>query len=273
MNNVVPFKDRQIGDFMCPPARTVNIGGVVLLGAGPGDPDLLTIKGVKALNAADVVVYDRLVNPLIVAMAPQACQRIYVGKRKQAHSLPQDKICELLVSLAREGKQVVRLKGGDPFVFGRGGEELEALDAAGIPWEVIPGITAAMGCGAAAGIALTHRDCAHALTLMTAHRKNGELAFNWDLALQTGQTLAFYMGLSVAEELAQGLIDRGKAATTPVAVIANGACRDQQIVVAELATLGAALAKTPLPSPALIIVGDVVARRSALLEVAAVAGR
>ena len=271
MKKVIPFKNREIDDFIVPSSRSPVVGRVTLLGAGPGDPELMTLKGVRALEQADVLVYDRLVNPQVLDFAGDHCEKIYVGKRKDVHSLPQDKICELLVSLARQGKTVVRLKGGDPFVFGRGGEELDVLEAAGVPWQVIPGITAATGCAASTGIPLTHRDCAHALTFITAHRKNGELNFNWDLALQRDQTVVFYMGLSVVADIAAGLIARGKDAATPVAVVANGSRHDQQIVAATLDTIGEQLQQVSLPSPALIILGEVVNHRSQLLSVAGTA--
>ena len=269
MSNVIPFKNIEIEDYINRKFNYGGLGSVCLLGAGPGDPELMTIKGMRALAGADVVVYDRLVNPQLLSLTSPSCEKIYVGKRKDRHSLPQDKIGELLVSLAREGKTVVRLKGGDPFIFGRGGEELDILEAQGIPWQVIPGITAATGCAAATGIPLTHRDCAHALTFITAHRRNGELNFNWQLALQEDQTLVFYMGLSVVAEIAAGLIARGKAANTPIAVIANGSCSDQQLVVACLADIGAVVAGSDLPSPALIVVGDVVSHRNSLQAVVA----
>ncbi len=261
---VIPFKARELDSYLPEDTLCGRPGKVVLLGAGPGDPELMTIKGMRALQIADVVVYDRLVNPEILAMAPAASKKIYVGKRKDKHSLPQEKISELLVSLAKTGSRVVRLKGGDSFVFGRGGEELDVLAANQIPWEVIPGITAATGCAAVTGIPLTHRDCAHALTFITAHRKNGELAFNWNLAMQEQQTVVFYMGLSVLGEIADGLISRGRAAATPIAVIANGSREDQKIVVATLSTVEAVVASSPLPSPALIILGEVVAKRAVL---------
>lgn len=273
MNNVIPFQNRTIDDYLYKAqesGKPLRTGSVVLVGAGPGDPELLTIKGMRALQAADAVVYDRLVNPEILLFAGRESEKIYVGKRKDQHSLPQEKICALLVTLAREGKRVVRLKGGDPFVFGRGGEELDELEAAGIPWEVIPGITAATGCAAATGIPLTHRDCAHALTFITAHRRNGELNFNWELALQKDQTVVFYMGLSVAADIAAGLMARGRASSTPVAVIANGSRQCQQMVVATLATLGETLNDIDLPSPALIVLGEVVNQRSALQQIAPV---
>ena len=267
MKKVIPFKNREIDDFIVPSSPSSVVGRVTLLGAGPGDPELMTLKGVRALEQADVLVYDRLVNPEILGFAGDDCEKIYVGKRKDVHSLPQDKICELLVSLARQGKTVVRLKGGDPFVFGRGGEELDVLEAAGVPWQVIPGITAATGCAASTGIPLTHRDCAHALTFITAHRKHGELNLNWDLALQRDQTVVFYMGLSVVADIAAGLIARGKDAATPIAVVANGSRQDQQIVAATLATIAEQLQQVSLPSPALIILGEVVSHRARLLNV------
>lgn len=272
MNNVIPFKNREIEDYI---GRSLKVGGggasnlgsVCLLGAGPGDVELMTIKGMKALQRADVVVYDRLVNPELLALAGDQCEKIYVGKRKDKHSLPQEKICHLLVSLAMEGKFVVRLKGGDPFIFGRGGEELDVLEGAGIPCQVIPGITAATGCAAATGIPLTHRDCAHALTFITAHRRDGELKFNWELALHEDHTVVFYMGLSVVTEIAAGLIARGRAASTPIAIIANGSTPDQQVLIATLADVGETLCKSALPSPALIILGEVVKRRAGLQAV------
>ncbi len=265
---VIPFKARELEGYLSGKKNSPKPGKVILLGAGPGDPELMTLKGVKALQRAEVVVYDRLVNPEILAMASAASKKIYVGKRKDKHSLPQDKICQLLVALAKTGQQVVRLKGGDCFVFGRGGEELDILEANRIPWQVIPGITAATGCAAAAGIPLTHRDCAHALTFITAHRQQGELAFNWRLAMQQDQTVVFYMGLSVLAEIADGLIRRGRAANTPIAVIANGSRSNQKIVVATLATVADRVASCSLVSPALIILGEVVTRRAALLDMA-----
>ena len=260
MTTVIPFKR----DTTAGHAGVLNSGEVCLLGAGPGDPELMTLKGMRALESADVVVYDRLVNPALLDFTAPDCEKIYVGKRKDQHRLPQDKICDLLVALARCGKKVVRLKGGDPFIFGRGGEEIDRLEACDIPWQVIPGITAATGCAAATGIALTHRDCAHALTFITAHRQQGELRFNWELALQKDQTVVFYMGLSVVADIASGLVDRGKPADTPIAVIANGTRNDQQVVAATLATIGEAIEGRKIPSPALIVMGDVVRQRRQL---------
>jgi len=268
MTAVIPFAPKS---RTAPLRQAIEPGEVCLLGAGPGDPELMTLKGMRALEAADVVVYDRLANPELLTFTAPHCEKIYVGKRKDRHSLPQGKICDLLVALARCGKRVVRLKGGDPFIFGRGGEEIDILEENAIPWRVIPGITAATGCAASTGIPLTHRDCAHALTFITAHRRDGELTFNWDLAMQQDQTLVFYMGLSVVAEIAEGLIARGKPAGTPIAVIANGTRSDQRTVAATLADIGRALAASDLPSPALIVVGEVVAKRGQLRQVAAAA--
>lgn len=263
MTTVIPF-DSKARTKKANPRQSLQPGEVCLLGAGPGDPDLMTIKGMRALEAADVLVYDRLANPELLAFTAPNCEKIYVGKRKDRHSLPQEQICDLLVALARCDKKVVRLKGGDPFIFGRGGEEIDILEANNIPWQVIPGITAATGCAASTGIPLTHRDCAHALTFITAHRSDGELKFNWELALQKDQTVVFYMGLSVVAEIADGLIARGKAATTPIAVIANGTRQEQKVVVSTLADIGEAIANSDLPSPALIVMGEVVALRGQL---------
>lgn len=235
-----------------------------MVGAGPGDPELLTLKALRAIENADTLVYDRLVSQEIIDLAPVGCERIYVGKQKDNHSLPQDQICELLVALGRCGKRVVRLKGGDPFVFGRGGEEVDQLEAAGIEWQVIPGITAAIGCAASTGIPLTHRDHAHAITLITGHRKDGALNINFDLAAQEDQTVVFYMGLSCLAEICAELIKRGKKPTTPFAVIANGTSKDERMVVGDLATISNLVAAAELPSPALLVMGSVVGSRADL---------
>jgi uroporphyrin-III C-methyltransferase len=266
VSEVVAFRPKEIEDYLgrrLRPGRAGATGRVTLVGAGPGDPELVTLKAVRMLGSADAVVYDSLVNVALLAHAKATAERIFVGKRKDRHSLPQARINDLLVALAVEGKCVVRLKGGDPFVFGRGGEEIDALDACGVPWEVVPGITAATGCAAATGIPLTHREVAHALTFITAHRKNGALEIDWTLALRPGQTVVFYMGLSVVGEIAAGLVARGRSADTPVAVIANGTAADQRVLRSTLAGVGAEAAASDLPSPALIVVGEVAAPRAA----------
>ncbi|MGE3298288.1 MAG: uroporphyrinogen-III C-methyltransferase [Porticoccaceae bacterium] len=257
------------------PASTAigTTGRVDLVGAGPGDPELITIKAARLLERAEVVVYDRLVNPALLQYCRPDCAQIYVGKRKRCHSMPQARICELLVMLGRQGKRVVRLKGGDPFVFGRGGEEIDALNAAGIPCQVVPGITAATGCAAATGIPLTHRDHAQAVTFVTAHRQDGKLALDWSLLCRPHHTTVVYMGLSCLAEIAVGLIEQGLPTTTPVAVIANGTTDRQQEITGLLADIAGRVAQRPLPSPALLIIGDVVAARGRLTLPGSEAGR
>ena len=256
MTKVIPLKTRR----NC----TEQQGKVSLIGAGPGDPELLTLKAARLLNECDTVVFDRLVNPEILEHCRPECESIYVGKVKDHHSMPQDKICELLVALAGCGKRVVRLKGGDPFLFGRGGEEIDVLEAADISWEVVPGITAATGCAASTGIPLTHRDHAHAITFITGHRKQGELDINWQLATQNDQTVVFYMGLSNLQEIASTLISKGKPASTPIAVIANGTQSKEQTVIGDLSNIAAKTHAAKLPSPALLVMGDVVLCREQL---------
>jgi uroporphyrin-III C-methyltransferase len=245
-------------------------GRVDLVGAGPGDPELITLKAVRLLEQADVVVYDRLINPVLLQHCSATCAQIYVGKRKNCHSMPQDRICDLLVTLGLQGKRVVRLKGGDPYIFGRGGEEIDVLSKAGITCAVVPGITAATGCAAATGIPLTHRNHAQAVTFMTGHRKGdkggkgGSLDINWQLAAQPDHTTVFYMGLSCLEEISEGLQQHGPPGETPIAVIANGSTPDQREVVSTLVDIAAAVRLEDLPSPALLVVGDVVKARQLL---------
>lgn len=234
------------------------VGQVYLVGAGPGDAELITVKAMRLLKEADVIVYDRLANPVLLHYAKPRCDLIYVGKEKDQHSLPQEKICELLTSLARCGKNVVRLKGGDSFIFGRGGEEIEHLSQQGIQCSVVPGITAASGCAAATQIPLTHRDYAHAVTFITGHRQNGKMLINWDLALQKDSTVVFYMGLSNLEEITKQLIERGCPADKPFAVISQGTSSQQQVVVGTISDIVQRLKHIPLPSPALLMMGDVI---------------
>ena len=240
------------------PVDRTLFGYVHLVGAGHGDPELITVKAMRLLQEADAIVYDRLANPVLLDYAQECCDLIYVGKQKEQHSLPQDQICELLALLARCGKNVVRLKGGDPFIFGRGGEEVDHLNNQGISCSIVPGITAAIGCAAATQIPLTHRDHAHAVSFITGHRQNGELYINWDLALQKDSTVVFYMGLSNLEEITHQLIKRGCETDKPFAVVAQGTSKDQQIVVGTIGNIAARLRTTPLPSPALLIMGDVI---------------
>ena len=233
-------------------------GHVYLVGAGPGDPELLTLRGARLVAGADVVVYDNLVAPALLDLAPAAAERIYVGKKAADHSLPQEAINALLVRLAQAGKSVVRLKGGDPFIFGRGGEEMEDLLEAGITVEVVPGVTAAAGVAAYAGIPLTHRDHAHSVVFTTGFLKDGALDLDWPLLAHRGQTLVIYMGVSRLAEICAQLVAHGLPATTPVAVIERGTTHAQRIVKAELATLADEVLRAGIRPPSLTIVGDVV---------------
>lgn len=235
-----------------------TVGMVHLVGAGPGDPDLLTMKAHRLLQRADVVVYDRLVSAEVLAMTRRDAERIYVGKRRGNHSLSQDEINARLVALARAGKSVVRLKGGDPFVFGRGGEEIEALAHAGIAVEVVPGVTAALGCAASAGIPLTHRDHAQTCVFVTGHRKDGTLDLDWPMLARPRQTVVIYMGIEALPTIASQLVAHGLAASTPVALIENGTTDRERRVVGTLATIERQAARAHLQGPTLCMVGAVV---------------
>ncbi|GAC1649105.1 MAG: uroporphyrinogen-III C-methyltransferase [Herpetosiphon sp.] len=241
-------------------------GMVSLVGAGPGDPGLLTVKGMERLQACDVVVYDYLANPRLLDYCPASVERIYVGKQAARHTLSQDELNDLLVQLARQGKQVVRLKGGDPFIFGRGGEEAEVLEQAGIPWEVIPGITSGIAAPAYAGIPVTHRDFASSVAFITGHedptRPTGRI--NWS-GLATGvDTLVFYMGIGNLSVISAELIRHGRSPTTPVAVIRWGTHPTQSTVTGTLASIADDVQRAGLKPPAITVVGDVVAVRQHL---------
>lgn len=214
----------------------MDMGHVKLVGAGPGDPELLTIKAYKALCQADVVVYDRLVNNELLDLTPAHCKKIYAGKRKHLHTLSQSEINDALIEHAKAGQNVVRLKGGDGFIFGRGGEEAEALSAENITWEVIPGITAGVGAASSAGIPLTHREHAQALTFMTAHRRHGQFEIDWSLATRPNQTVVFYMATSVARDLVTGLIERGLAKTHHLSIVANATLPEESVQTFTLET-------------------------------------
>ena len=235
-------------------------GEVALIGAGPGDPGLLTLRALRLLAQADTVIYDRLVGAGIMALLPPQCQTIYVGKAAGDHVLPQEEINQLLVRLARTGKRIVRLKGGDPYIFGRGGEEIEDLRHAGLPYRVIPGITAASGCATYAGIPLTHRDHAQSCTLVTGHlKKDGELDLNWQALAQPGQTLVFYMGVNSAVVITENLTAAGLAAETPVAVIERGTTAQQRVLRSTLDDLPRLVASEDIRPPSLLIIGSVTA--------------
>jgi uroporphyrin-III C-methyltransferase/precorrin-2 dehydrogenase/sirohydrochlorin ferrochelatase len=235
-----------------------SIGKVWLVGAGPGDPDLLTVKALRLLQTCDVVIYDRLVSPAIMELIPVATRKIYVGKARSEHAVPQDNINQLLVDEARAGHKVLRLKGGDPFIFGRGGEELELLAEANVAFEVIPGITAASGCAAYAGIPLTHRDYAQSVRFITGHLKNDEVNLRWPELMDPMQTLVFYMGLVGLQAICEQLIQHGRDPQTPVALIEKGTTPQQRVVIAALATINERVHAEQVTAPTLTIIGDVV---------------
>ncbi len=240
------------------------IGEVYLVGAGPGEADLLTFRALRLMQKADVVVYDRLVSPGIVDLARREAERIYVGKRRDDHTLPQEEISALLVRLAKEGKRVLRLKGGDPFIFGRGGEEIETLADHGIPFQVCPGITAASACSTYSGIPLTHRDHAQSCVFVTGHAKDGPIDLDWETVIRPNQTVAIYMGLAQIEGLARAFVERGADPDLPAAVIDNGARPNQRVVTGTLRTIAADARAAGLRGPTIIIVGTVVTLRNKL---------
>lgn len=235
-----------------------KLGEVYLVGAGPGDPDLLTFRALYLMQRADVVLYDRLLGDGIMDLVRRDAERIYVGKKAKNHTMEQEDISLLMVRLANEGKKVLRLKGGDPFIFGRGGEELETLAEAGIPFQIVPGITAASGCASYAGIPLTHRDHAQSCVFTTAHGKDGVLALDWELLAKPNQTVAVYMGLGSLDILTKEFIAHGVSSEMPVAVIDKGTRQDQQVIVGTLGDIYEKVSNVGLTGPSLSVIGTVV---------------
>ncbi len=239
-------------------------GEVWLIGAGPGDPDLLTFRALRLMQQADVVLYDRLVSDEILNLTRRDADRVYVGKKRSEHAVPQDQINQLLVDLAKQGKSIVRLKGGDPFIFGRGGEEIELLAESDIPFQIVPGITAASGCATYAGIPLTHRDHAQSCLFVTGHLKNGSVDLNWPLLATPNQTVVIYMGLIGLPIICQRLVAHGVTPDTPIALVEQGTTRQQRVFTATLESMVEKIEGQDIHAPTLIIVGSVVSLHESL---------
>ncbi len=239
-------------------------GEVYLVGAGPGDPDLLTLRALRLMHKADIVLYDRLVSDeILIKLRPDA-EKIYVGKQTANHSVEQETINDMLVRLAREGKKVLRLKGGDPFIFGRGGEELETLAMAEIPFQIVPGITAASACATYAGIPLTHRDYSQSVRFLTGHTKDGQVPLQWDILVKEQQTLVFYMGLAGLPAISEQLLKHGMNSSVPVAVVQQGTRTTQKVLTGKLANIAELAVSNEIKAPTIIIVGEVVSLQNTL---------
>jgi uroporphyrin-III C-methyltransferase len=247
------------------PIKT-QVGTVYLVGGGPGDPELLTLKAARLLAQAEVVVYDNLVSAAVLAHANETAERIYVGKKAGNHALPQIDINQLLINLARQGRNIVRLKGGDPYIFGRGGEEAQSLRQAGVPFEVVPGVTAASGAATYAGIPLTHREHAQACVLVTGHLKDEASNLDWPMLAHPNQTLVIYMGLTSLPQISENLIKYGMSPNTPAACIRRATLPDQQVLSGTIASLPEKVRIANLKPPALLIIGNVVELREQLIQ-------
>jgi uroporphyrin-III C-methyltransferase/precorrin-2 dehydrogenase/sirohydrochlorin ferrochelatase len=250
--------EQQLEQTLHQQEQNPHVGEVYLIGAGPGAPDLLTFRALRLMQQADVIVYDRLVSPEILDLARRDAEKIYVGKQRQHHALPQESINTLLADLAKVGKRVARLKGGDPFIFGRGGEEIETLMEQGINFQVVPGITAASGCATYAGIPLTHRDHAQSCTFVTGHLKDNSVNLNWTQLAAPNQTIVIYMGLAGLEKICQSLIAHGSPKDLPIAIVQQGTTSNQKVITGTLATLPDKVAEQDIKPPTLIIIGSVV---------------
>ena len=233
-------------------------GEVYLVGAGPGDPELLSFKALRLMQKADIVIYDRLVSRPIMNLIRQDAEKIYVGKQRADHAMPQENINQLLARLALEGKKVLRLKGGDPFIFGRGGEEIESLIKDDIPFQIVPGITAASGCASYAGIPLTHRDYSQACIFVTGHLRDGTVNLNWEMLAHEKQTLIFYMGMHGSKIICEELIKHGLSEETPAALIVKGTTEDQEVIIGNLKNMPEIIMERKIVPPTLLIIGDVV---------------
>ena len=244
--------------------KQTGTGEVWLIGAGPGDPDLLTFRALRLMQQADVVLYDRLVSPEVLNLTRRDADRIYVGKKRDEHAVPQREINQLLVDLALEGKTVVRLKGGDPFIFGRGGEEIELLAESGVPFQIVPGITAASGCATYAGIPLTHRDHAQSCAFVTGHLKNGTVDLDWKALAIPNQTVVIYMGLVGLPTICQKLIEHGVSEDMPIALVQQGTTNNQQVFTGTLNTMVEIIKDKEVHAPTLIIIGSVVSLQNKL---------
>ncbi|MFX2255584.1 siroheme synthase CysG [Acinetobacter variabilis] len=268
-----PFKEQVFNDNLAEADRLIEQalnewqkpkGEVYLVGAGPGDPELLTLKALRLMQQADVVIYDRLVSAPIMDLCRRDAEKIYVGKARSNHAVPQEGINALLVKYASEGKRVCRLKGGDPFIFGRGGEEIEELFAAGVAFQVVPGITAASGCSAYAGIPLTHRDYAQSVRFLTGHLKEGSPELPWNELVYENQTLVLYMGLVGLEKICAQLIEHGQRPDMPVALVSKGTTPEQKVVVGTLQDIASKVNEHHIQAPTLTIIGEVVRLREKL---------